>query len=74
MTLNQYYNYLIDYQIVSEETLNIITNINGYNKDTLNDVLYCVSGYHDIEQYTEYEDIETYNEYFNNDEEDEEEE
>ncbi len=73
MTLNQYYNYLIDYQIVSEETLNIITNINGYNEDTLNDVLYCVSGYHDIEQYTEYEDRETYNEYFNNEEDEEEE-
>lgn len=73
MTLNQYYNYLIDYQIVSEETLNIITHINGYNEDTLNDVLYCVSGYHDIEQYTEYEDRETYNEYFNDDEDEEEE-
>lgn len=73
MTLNQYYNYLIDYQIVSEETLNIITNINGYNEETLNDVLYCVSGYHDIEQYTEYEDRETYNDYFNNDEDEEEE-
>ena len=73
MTLNQYYNYLIDYQIASEEALNLLTSINGYNEDTLNDALYCLTGYRDIEQYTEYEDIETYNEYFNEEEDEEEE-
>lgn len=65
MKLEEYYNYLIDYEIVSEETLDTITSINGYNEETLNDVLYCKSGYHDIEQYLEYEDKETYNEYYN---------
>ena len=29
---------------VSEETLRIITNINGYNSRTLHDVLYAVAG------------------------------
>ena len=68
------YNYMIDYNIVSEETLNIITDINGYTEETLNDVLYCVTGYHDMKQYTEYEDKETYKQYFDDDEEEEEEE
>ena len=69
MNLEQYYNYLIDYELVSGETLDIITSINGYNEETLDDVLYCVSGYRDIEQYLEYEDTDTYNEYYNEDDE-----
>lgn len=68
MNLGQYYDYLIDYELVSEETLDIITSINGYNEKTLDDVLYCVSGYRDIEQYLEYEDRENYNLYYNDDE------
>ena len=70
MNLQEYYDYLVDYEIVSEETLDIITRINGYNEDTLDDVLYCVSGYHDIEQYLEYEDMDTYLEYYKNESED----
>ena len=33
---------------VSRETLNIITDINGYNTTTLEDVLYSVEGTHDF--------------------------
>ena len=67
MSLEQYYNYLTNYELVSSETLDIITSINGYNEKTLDDVLYVVSGYRDIEQYLLYEDKETYNEYYNED-------
>lgn len=74
MNLEKYYNYLIDYELVSQETLDIITSINGYNEKTLDDVLYCVSGYHDIEQYLEYEDNETYQEYYENDDDESEDE
>lgn len=69
MSLEEYYNYLSSYELVSVETLDIITAINGYNEDTLNDILYVVSGYHDIQQYLLYEDKETYNEYYNEDKE-----
>ena len=71
MELEKYYNYLIDYELVSSETLDIITSINGYCEETLDDVLYCVSGYHDIEQYLEYEDKATYLEYYDNNDESE---
>ena len=74
MDLNEIYNYMIDYALVSEETLDIITSINGYNEETLNDVLYCVSGYHDMEQYLQYEDRETYAEYYENEEDEDEDE
>ena len=62
MNLEQYYNYLLENGIVSEETLNVVTSINGYNEKTLDDVLYVKTGYRDIEQYLEYEDRETYEE------------
>lgn len=73
MNLEQYYSYLIDYELVSQETLDIITSINGYAEETLDDVLYCVSGYRDIEQYLEYEDKDTYNEYYKEEDEEDEE-
>lgn len=73
MNLEQYYNYLLENGIVSEETLNVVTSINGYNEKTLDDVLYVKSGYRDIEQYLEYEDKKTYEEYYGASEEDEEE-
>jgi hypothetical protein len=33
---------------VSEDTLQIITNINGYSAETLNSVCYAKFGYHDV--------------------------
>lgn len=44
------WDYLINSEIATEDTLRIITCINGYNLETLNDVLYAVTGYRDIEQ------------------------
>jgi len=54
--VDQAYEFMLTNEIASEETLDIITSINGYNIDTLNDVLYCQSGYHDFEQLYECEE------------------
>ena len=67
MELEEYYNYLVDTNIVSEETVNIITDINGYNKNTLDDVLYCATGYRDIKSYLYYEDNDTFKKYYSQD-------
>lgn len=64
MELEEYYNYLIDTCIVSDETLQVVTCINGYSVNTLNDVLYTVTSYRDIEDYLQYEDEELYSELF----------
>ena len=64
MSLEDYSNYLINNIGVNEEVINCITSINGYNEDTLDNVLYYYTGYRDIEQYLEYEDRETYREYY----------
>lgn len=42
-TLNEQFN-------VSDETLRIITDINGYKLETMEDVLFSVSGYRSFEQ------------------------
>lgn len=41
---------------VSEETLQIITAINGYNTDTMESVLYAVAGLNSFDQDDEDED------------------
>lgn len=35
---------------VSEETLNIVKCINGYSKETMQDILYATTGYRSFEQ------------------------
>lgn len=64
MSLEDYYEYLINNVGVNEEVLKCITSINGYNEETLDSILYYFTGYRDLEQYTEYEDMETYKEYY----------
>ena len=71
MKLEQYYDYLIDMDIVSQDALRLVTDINGYNEQTLDDVLYCTTGYRDIKQYLEYNDKETFKEYYLQDDDDE---
>ena len=44
------WDYLVDNGVASEETLQVITSINGYNLETLNDVLYATTGYRTLEQ------------------------
>lgn len=38
---------------ISEETLQVVTDINGYNAETLLDILYSVTGYRNFEQIEE---------------------
>lgn len=49
--LNEVWDLILEYGIATEEELQLITDINGYSKETLNDVIYARAGYHDIEQY-----------------------
>ena len=45
---------IIDYNIATYEELKLITGINGFSIETLNDVIYYKTGYRDIEQYQDY--------------------
>ena len=47
------YCYYIDAELFTEEELRLLTNINGYNIETLNDALFARYGYRDLEQMME---------------------
>ena len=49
------WDFILEYGIANEEELKLVTNINGYNLETLNDIIYVRSGYEDMEQYIEME-------------------
>ena len=71
MSLEEYENYLIENLGVDEEVISVVCAINGYNEQSLDDILYVKFGYRDLEQYLECEDRETYREYYHEEEEDE---
>jgi hypothetical protein len=41
---------LIDLNYFTEEELSLVTSINGYNEDAINDAIYVRTGFHDINQ------------------------
>ena len=44
---------IVNAGIASEDTLKVITAINGFSVETLNDVIYAVSGLRNWKQYKE---------------------
>lgn len=50
MTISEMWDTICEYGIATEEELELVTAINGYNEDTLNYVIYARTGYHDIYQ------------------------
>ena len=47
------HDYLVDVVGVANETVQVVTKINGYTTETMCDILYVVTGYKDFEQYLE---------------------
>jgi hypothetical protein len=47
--IDQMWDWLLDMGIATEEELQLVTDINGYSIETLNDVLYARTGYRDQE-------------------------
>ena len=50
--IKEMWDWLVDARIATNEELELITDINGYNIHVLNDVLYYRTGYHSREQIT----------------------
>jgi hypothetical protein len=55
--LNQAWFNLVEYEIATDEELQLVMNINGYKIETLNAVLYARTGYHSWNQYQEEEEL-----------------
>ena len=53
--LNKIWDYIIENGIATDEELKLVTCINGYNAETLNNVIYARTAYHSVEQLEECE-------------------
>ena len=49
LTINEMWDTLLEIG-VSEQTLQVVTDINGYNEQSMKDILYVVTGYRDFDQ------------------------
>jgi len=49
------WNFLVESGIAKDNELVLITHVCGYRHDVLNDVLFCRTGYRNMEQYKESE-------------------
>ena len=48
--IEKIWDYLVESEIATEEEINLITCINGYSVETLNDVIYARTGYRSLDQ------------------------
>ena len=51
--LNTLYDKIVEYGIATEAEIDLVTDINGWNEEAMNDIIYCRTGYRSIEQYEE---------------------
>ena len=51
--VNKLWDKLIEQELFTEEELRLVTDINGYSVETLNDCIYARYGYRDLEQMKE---------------------
>lgn len=58
MNWEQMWDILLEEFGVSEETLRIVTDINGCSEETMEDILYTVSGYRSFDQAGYYDELE----------------
>ena len=54
--LKKYIDYMIEILGIDEKLINCITAIDGYNLETLEDVLYYFTGYHHFNQLEDFDD------------------
>ena len=57
MTKHELWTRIVEYGIATEQEIDLVTDICGYNEKVLNDIIFARTGYRDIEQYEESEGI-----------------
>lgn len=50
MTLDYIWRRIIELGIATDDELQLVTSINGYSEESLNDVIYVRTGYRDLDQ------------------------
>ena len=51
--VNELWDQLLEYELFTYEELQLLTNINGYSVETLNDAIFARYGYRDLNQMME---------------------
>jgi hypothetical protein len=51
--LNKIFDFIIECGIATEDEIQLVTKINGWNEESLNDIIYVRTGYRDMEQMEE---------------------
>ena len=46
---------IVNYELATESTLQLVTRLNGYTLETMENVLYALNGYHSYDQFMENE-------------------
>lgn len=44
------YDFIVDNNIATVDEVELVTNINGYSEESLNDIIHCRTEYHDVPQ------------------------
>lgn len=47
---NLLYDFIRDNEIATEDEISLVTNINGWSEESLNDIIHCRTGYYDAPQ------------------------
>ena len=48
--MHELWDYIIDYEIATEDEIKLVTSINGTNLEAFESILYSRTGYRDLEQ------------------------
>ena len=56
LNVNELWDQLLELELFTYEELQLLTNINGFSIETLNDAIYARYGYRDYDQMMEYEE------------------
>ena len=54
--LNNMYDTILELELATFEELELVTSINGFNEQTMNDIVYVREGYQTLDQFVEYLD------------------
>jgi hypothetical protein len=52
--LNEMYDTILELELCTVEELELVTYINGFNEQAMNDIVYVREGYNTLDQYVEY--------------------
>lgn len=55
MNTDQAYDFLTDFELATEQEIDLVTKINGYSMEQLENILYVRTAYRCFEQYSECE-------------------